>query len=340
MSQQLIIGVDMAADSFTWTPYQVSEKTYGVATTHENRPKGFDQVRCWIRKQKVSPNEVVFCLENTGVYTEKFCYWMISYGYRLAVEAPLKVKRAFKTTVEKTDALDSRQIAEYALRFLDELHFWTPPKEILEHLRVLLSTREQYVVESTGHQNTLHQLKRKQIRIRLAESSIEKTIEYLRQRIKEIDDEVSNKIKKDPHVGPIHALITSVPGAGTLLASQLIVMTRAFEKLVKPQRLAGHLGIAPLKNQSGRTLNKPPRSRGYGPGTMRKLLYLAAMSMRTHNEQYRHYFLRKVESGKPKRLVLNNIENKMLRVICAVVNSKTPFINNYKSVHPMFLKFA
>ena len=340
MSQKLMIGVDMAADSFTWTPYQVFEKTYGIATTHENNPKGFDKIHRWIRNQKMSPDEVVFCLENTGVYIDKFCYWMTSYGYRLAVEAPLKVKRAFKTTAEKTDALDSRQIAEYTHRFFDELHFWMPPKEILEHLQVLLSTREQYVAESTGHQNTLQQLKRKHIRIHLAEKSIEQTIVYLRQRIKEIDDEISNKIKKDPHIGPLHALITSVPGAGTLLASQLIVMTRAFEKPVKPQRLASHLGIAPLKNQSGKTLNKPPRSRGYGPSTVRKLLYLAAMSMRTHNKQYRHYFLRKVESGKSKRLVLNNIENKMLRVICAVVNSKTPFIDNYKSIHPMFLKSA
>ena len=214
------------------------------------------------------------------------------------------------------------------------------PKETLEHLQVLLSTREQYVAQSASHQNTLQQLQRKHIRTRLAEASIAKTIEYLRQRIKEIDNEISTKISKDPHIGSLHALITSVPGVGTLLASQLIVMTRAFEKPVKPQRLASHLGIAPLKNQSGRTLNKPPRSRGYGPGPVRKLLYLAAMSMRTHNIQYRHYFLRKIESGKSKRLVLNNIENKMLRVICAVANSKTPFISNYKSLHPMFLKSA
>ena len=337
---KLIIGVDISADTFTWTTYNMSEKTYSHASTFDNKPSGFEKLHYWCAEKKLNPDEVVFCLENTGVYGEALSHWMAARGYPVAIEAPHKVKRAFKTIDEKTDELDSRQIAEYALRYFDDLHFWSPPKEILEHLRVLLSTREQYVTQITAHRNTLHQYAFKVVKTPVVEASLHQVIDVCRQQVKKIDEEIAKHISKDSHIGPLHALITSVPGVGTLLASQLILMTRGFEEPAKPKTLANYLGIAPLKRQSGRTLNKRPRSRGYGPSTARKLLYLAAMSVRTHKPAMRHYFIRKVESGKPKRLVLNNIENKLIRIICAVVNSRTPFINNYKSIHPMFVNTA
>ena len=61
------------------------------------------------------------------------------------------------------------------------------------------------------------------------------------------------------------------------------------------------------------------------------------MSLRTHNRSSKEYFLRKTQSGKPKRLVLNNIQNKLLRVICGVLNSGKPYINGYVSLRPQYI---
>ena len=41
---------------------------------------------------------------------------------------------------------------------------------------------------------------------------------------------------------------------------------------------------------------------------------------------------------KAKKLVINNIENKLLKIICAVIRTKTPYIQGYHSVHPHLLK--
>ena len=92
-----------------------------------------------------------------------------------------------------------------------------------------------------------------------------------------------------------------------------------------------------MEHTSGTSVYRKPRSRQYGPSRMRKLLYLAAMSVSTHNVQFRAYYLRKVAEGKPKRLVLNNIANKLVKIICAVVKTETPYIPNYKSVNPALL---
>jgi transposase len=79
-------------------------------------------------------------MEATGVYSEALAYFVHANGYRIAVEPPLKVKRAFDTCGHKSDAVDSRQIAEYACRCVDELAFWQPKAAILEQIKVLLTT--------------------------------------------------------------------------------------------------------------------------------------------------------------------------------------------------------
>jgi hypothetical protein len=87
-------------------------------------------------------------------------------------------------------------------------------------------------------------------------------------------------------------------------------------------------------------LHKLPRSKKCGPAKLRKLLYLAALSVRTHNQFFKKYFLRKEAEGKNKRLILNNIENKLLKIIFAVINSGIAYTNNYKSINPAQLKSA
>ena len=95
-----------------------------------------------------------------------------------------------------------------------------------------------------------------------------------------------------------------------------------------------------MENSSGTSLHPTPTSRHYGPSALRKLLYLAALSLRTHNPQFRTYFERKIGQGKPKQLVINNIANRLLKIMVAVVRSKTDFIENYRSVNPGLLKKA
>ena len=129
-------------------------------------------------------------------------------------------------------------------------------------------------------------------------------------------------------------LLMSVPGVGLLLAAHMILLTQTS---LDPKELAAYLGIAPNEFSSGTSVFKKTSSRHYGPSAVRKLLYLASCSVRTHREQFRSYFLRKTAEGKSKRLVLNNIANKLLKIICAVLRSNTPFIQNYCSIQPLAL---
>jgi transposase len=336
------IGIDIASATFTSAVGCMGERWQLVvpAASFANDYDSFAKYLLWLQEHQVKPDNSVICMEATGVYNEVLAHFLAANGYRVSIEPPLKVKRAFKPAGHKSDPVDSGQIAEYAYRFWDELSIWAPRQEILEQIQTLLTAREQFVVEKTGHHNALKALKRKFVRTSVAEKLHEKAITEIKSHIQELEAEIQRLIDQDPDLRNLIALLISIPGVGLLLAAHMLVILQSATQPYSPKSLAAFIGICPYENSSGSSIHHIPTSRHYGPSTLRKLLFLAAMSIATHNKQFRAYFLRKIQEGKPKHVVINNIANKLLKVIVAVVRSNTQFIANFHSVNPGLLKSA
>jgi transposase len=277
-------------------------------------------------------------MEATGVYGEAFCYWLIAQAYRVAVDAPHKVKRAFHPLGAKSDPLDSRQIAEYAFRYADQLPLWRPPEALLEQVKTLLSTREQLTKQSSASQNALQALQRKVVRTYLAEETLRSTLAHTKEQIRKIDEAIKNLLKNHPTLHEGVMLLLSIPSVGWLMAAHWAVLSQGFQKVLDHRQVAAYLGICPLQHTSGTSIRHRALSRHVGPPEMRKLIHLAARTLRVHHAELRAYFLRKVQGGKAKTLALNNIANRLLRIICAVLRTKTPYIAGYRSVNPLLLK--
>jgi transposase len=64
-------------------------------------------------KQDVTAENSVVCMEATGVYGQALAYFLVTHKYRVSVEPPLKVKRAFPTHGHKNDITDSENLAAY-----------------------------------------------------------------------------------------------------------------------------------------------------------------------------------------------------------------------------------
>jgi transposase len=334
------VGIDVAADTFTVAIFTKPGQPTIAGPAFANTMEGLEDFHRWLAEQRATPENAVVCLEATGVYAETLCYYLCSKHVRVAVEPPLKVKRAFQQYAHKNDTVDAQQIAEYAHRFYDELRFWSPPHESLEQLRVLLAAREQFVHQRTGVKNTLAALRRKPIQTPMVNHAYEKTVEQLTQTINALEREMKRLIDQDHNFRNQLLIVTGIPGIGFLLASNLLVMTRGFTQSVHAKRLAAYLGIAPIQHTSGKSVFRSAQSRHFGPATPRKLLYLAACSVVTHNLEFRKYFLRKTAEGKSPRLVLNNVANKLLKLVCALTKSQQPYIPNYRSVNPVLLKIT
>jgi transposase len=325
------VGVDIASSTFTVSVSEIPWKVILKPETFENAEDGYQTLLEWLAEHHLSVSETVVCMEATGVYSEGLAYFLYAKGYCVAVQSPLEVKRTFKPYGPKSDAVDSLQIAEYACRHMDKLSFWKPRNEILEQVKALLAVREQFVSQSTAHKNALKAIQRKVVRTPFAEQAYMQLIEQVKKQIKAIDLEIRRLIESDPTFKEMLLLLLSVPGVGLLLAAHFILLAQfSLEYKV----LASFLGISPNEHSSGTSVFKHATSRHFGPPAIRKLLYLAACSVCTHRPQFGRYLARKAKEGKPPRLVLNNVENKLIRIMCAVLQSKTTFIDNYHSVQP------
>ncbi len=334
------VGIDIASLNFyaaaglsVNNEWQLSVQPKPFDNDYDSLPKFLH----WLQQHQIKPDNAIICMEATGVYNEVLAHFLVANGYSVAIQPPLEVKRAFKPVGHKTDPVDSQQIAEYAYRFFDELRLWTPREQILEQIKTLLTTREQFCMQKTAHMNALKALQRKYVRTPLAEKLHEDTIARLKADIKAIEQEIERLIDQDPTYRQLIGLMMTIPGVGLLLASHLLVTFQSSPQPYNPKSLAAFIGICPYQKQSGTSVRGTATSRHYGPPGLRRLLYLAAMSVRTHHPYFRHYFVRKVQQGKSKKLVINNIANKLLRIICAVLRTQTPFIFGYRSVHPQLL---
>ena len=326
------IGIDPAAETFTAAGYG-----NGTPQCFDNTAEGIAAFLAWLDGQGLTPETTHICLENTGVYSETLCYGLYDQGWPLSLIEPLKVWRAFNKSRPKTDALDSRKIAEYGARYRDKLALWQPNMAIVEQIKVLLSTREQLVEQKTALINSRKALARKVVQTPAANTTLETMMGYLKQQIKALEAEIRRLIDQHPTMAQMVSIIITAPGIGLLAAAHLLVLTQGFSVSLSYQRMSNYLGLAPHEHRSGTSVLHKARTRGYGPSMLRKLLHLAARSVCTHKPRYRQYYLRKQAEGKSKKLALNNVSNKLLRMLCSMIKNKRPYIEGYQSIRPSLL---
>ena len=334
--EPVIVGIDGGLESVTVTVVNGRCERLVEPVSYANTLDGYEQLLANL--ESFSDDALLFCVENTGVYTETLCYFLDQRGYRVALVDPLRFSRTSRDPGDKNDKLDSGKIAEYGARYIDTLRLWRPNEEAVEQIRVLLRTREQLVKQRTALKNLLKSLKRKYIQTPTANQTVSETIDHLNEQIKHVEKEIGRIIAEHPVMAEAVTLVRSIKGVGLLLAAHVAVMTKGFALRLKYTSTAAYLGISPREYQSGKTVYRRPKSRQYGPAMMRKLLHLSARSLIISDPRHRQYYLRKQAEGKPRQLILNNIANKQLRVVCAVLHSGIPYSENYRSLNPRLLQ--
>ena len=334
------IGLDIACDDFVASIYESPEKKVITKEAIENNPDGFSMLVSWLKEQGIDSSNSVICVEATGVYSEAVAHYLATYDFKVSVEPPLKVKRAFDPIGHKTDPVDSRQIAEYAYRYSDELRLWQPKQEIVEKIKQLLTAREQFTKQSVAIQNSVKAYEKHILKVPVIINAHQETLKELKKHIKAIDKELDRLIRQNPTISQICSQLKSIPGVGLLLASDLIAITGAFNDISSHKTLAAFLGICPYQHQSGKSVYRQPRMRNFGPKYARKLLMLASRSCATHNIEFRKYYMRKIAEGKAKQLVLNNISNKIIKISCALIKNTTQYNETHRSVNPLCFNLA
>ena len=129
-------------------------------------------------------------------------------------------------------------------------------------------------------------------------------------------------------------LLTSVKGIGVTLAAALIMATGGFAYFDNAKQLTRYLGLSPTYQQSGTSVNVKGHINRIGDSSLRSLLYVAAMASLRCNAECKECFNRLRSNGKPGKVAVVAVANKLVRQAFAVVTQEKPYIDGFKSAKP------
>ena len=82
--------------------------------------------------------------------------------------------------------------------------------------------------------------------------------------------------------------------------------------------------MVPFEYMSGKSAKDKLHVHNMANKTLKKLLYVGAIAPVTYYDEFKQYYKRKAEEGKPKMLVLNNVKNKMVPGPVSVIKNDKP----------------
>lgn len=293
----------------------------------ENLPAAINAFFKGLRKKMGSFTNIIVCLEHTGVYCLPLLDFLIKNNIKVCIEPAVQIKQSQGITRGKTDRIDAKRIAIYALKNCENLIFWKPQRHCVQKLKALMVTRERLVKTKVQLEVPLKEC------AEFIEPSIrkemikfcQKTIHAVHLDIEKIERAIDKLIQEDAQLTSQCALITSVPGIGKITALNVIICTDEFTKIRQAKKLACYAGIAPFEHRSGSSIRGKTRVSKMANMTLKKLFHLAAMSAIQYCDELRVYYQRKLAEGKNKMSVLNAVRNKLISRIYACVNNNRKY---------------
>jgi len=291
-----------------------------------NDSKGFNEFKKHLAKEKISFPETVFCMEHTGYYSKQLSRFVIAQHGNLWMEMSLKIIRSLGVQRGKNDKLDAKRIALFAQRNQQDFVPYNPPRLIVENLKTLLMLREKLIHSKTAITVPVNELASvDKAAGKMAMKAISKALQGIENNMATLDTQIDDLIKSDKELADKFTLVTSVPGIARVTFCYLVYFTNEFKNYSKGKQLACYCGVVPFEYTSGSSVRGKPRVHNMANKKMKKLLHLAALCAVTYYPEFKQYYERKIEEGKPKMLILNNVRNKIVLRIAAVIKNNKPY---------------
>lgn len=297
----------------------------------DNQPKSIKEFVGLLVRRKMELENVLFCCENTGVYTNHLSGTLIALELDLWIVPAIEIKRSKGISRGKNDKTDAKDISFYGFRNIDKLCLYQASEIDIQKLKILYSEREKLLKAILLLEKTkegapfMGKEVFKEIRQvnQVAIKNLKKAFVKIEQRIKEI-------IKANEKLNAQYTLIKSIPGVGEQTSVYLIIATKGFAAFKNWRQFACYSGVAPFEFSSGSSIKRRTKVNHMADKKMKSLLQMCAMTALKYDPQLKAYYLKKKEEGKNSMLVLNNIRCKLISRVFAVINRETPFINTYK----------
>ena len=309
-------------------------KTETLESEHfviENNPKAIANFIKSLTKRKIEANQLLFCCENTGVYTNHLSYTLSNLSLDLWIVPAIEIKKSKGISRGKNDKTDAKDIALYSLRNIDKLNLYVKSDIDIDKLKLLHTEREKVLRALLLLETTKENESFLPKEIYNEVSKINKSsINGLKKALKEIEKRIQEVIKNNEKLNLQSELIQTIPGIGKQTALYFLIATKGFSAFSNWRKFACYSGVAPFEYSSGSSIKGRTKVNHMADKKMKSLLQMCAMTTLKYDPQLKEYYTKKKEEGKNSMLVLNNIRCKLISRVFAVVNRKTAYINTYK----------
>ncbi len=294
----------------------------------ENSVTGIKSLYSWLKSFK---QDIVFCMEATGIYNVLLAKTLHKSGYQLVVINPIKTHNFSKLEMQrnKTDLADAQMIARYCRYLWNESKFeeniFKPKSKYFEKLQYLVTRLDQLKKMHTQENNRLGVCIDKTM-TRMVNSmlkTISKQIEQVEQQIRlcqKYDQLLDNQVK----------LLVSIDGIGEKTAWAILAYLGDISFFDTSKQVVSFAGLNPRKQESGTSLKKSSLSK-MGHRRLRKSMYMPALVAIKHNPIMLEMYEKLLAKGKPKKVAICAVMRKLLVVSYGVLKSGKEFDVNYSS---------
>lgn len=325
------IGIDISKNTLDIVLLNSNEKLIYKHFKIENSKEAIAEFINILKKEELHISNVIFCCENTGIYTYILSDYLSLKKIDLWVVSAIEIKRSKGISRGKNDKTDARDIAFYSLRNIDKLQLYKTSDRSIQELKVLNSEREKIVKSIKLFSMTSENENFIPAKILKSTKKInEKIIKNLKKSLQDIEKQMKTIIFSNEELNNQYQLIKSIPGIGGQTAIYIIIVTKGFDSFKNWRQLACYSGIAPFEYSSGSSIKGRTKVSHLADKKMKSLLHMCALTAIKYDPQLKEYYNKKKAEGKNSMLVLNNIRCKLISRVFAVINRETSYINTYK----------
>lgn len=266
---------------------------------------GLSKLRRWL----VANGAAIVALEASGGYEREVSERLEEADLLVRRLNPLRVRRfaQLKGRLAKTDRLDARLIAEYALAYPQEnLQRRDPRRDRLAEYLLVRRHLQEAIVDCT---NQLEHLRDEQLKRMVSDRRT-----ALKKSVTLLDRQMTVLLAEHEDLVALADQLQSVPSVGPVLAITLVALLPELGALTR-RKVAALVGVAPFDRSSGRYSG--PKAIHAGRVTVRNVLYMAALSAVRHNPAIKAFALRL--AGKPGKVRIVACMRKLLVTLNVIV---------------------
>lgn len=308
------VGVDVSMETldFGWT-LNGSKKHIRVS----NNLDGFKHAL------SKTPKDAKFVVEATGTYFLDLAFFLDERGQFLSVANPLCTKSHMRTELRraKTDKTDSLALSRYGQEKNPER--WIPIRPIVLQMREILGVCDTLKMTMASFDNKIHALDQCSYSSAYAAGVLEDLKAKMAVQLKESMDYLEKLAEKV--MSRELKIIESIPGIGRDTALKMAILVGDFQRFSSSRKLVSFCGVSPTVSQSGTSIHSNGVISRMGGHKIRAALYVCSWSAIRFNPQCKAMWERMTQKGKPGKVVMMAIVNKLIRMMYSMVINNTMY---------------